>query len=35
MNAMLHDIGGKIYLCDTLSNQGNSRRKTGKASRSN
>ena len=22
MNAMLHDIGGKIYLCDTLSNQG-------------
>lgn len=22
MNAMLHDIEGKIYLCDTLSNQG-------------
>ncbi|WP_278950335.1 type I restriction-modification system subunit M [Anaerobutyricum hallii] len=22
MNAMLHDIDGKIYLCDTLSNQG-------------
>ena len=22
MNAMLHDISGKIYLCDTLSNQG-------------
>lgn len=24
MNAMLHDIEGKIYLCDTLSNQGKS-----------
>ncbi len=22
MNAMLHDVEGKIYLCDTLSNQG-------------